>query len=99
MAAALVAALFAFLWFAHYTPRIRAHGVLIAASPAGNGLDAQLHVPAGAIAAGRPGLSVRLRYDVYPYAGLQQRGTVARIDPVPVGGASHRTTRGAAWPS
>ena len=37
-AAALVAALFAFLWFAHYTPRIHAHGVLIAAaSPASHG--------------------------------------------------------------
>ena len=87
-AAALVAALFAFLWFAQYTPRIQAHGVLIAAaSPAGKRFDAQLLVPAGAIAAVRPGLPVRLRYDVYPYADLRQLGTVARIDPVPVVGA------------
>ena len=42
-AAALVAALFAFLWFAEHTPRVHAHGVLIAAaSPAGHALDAQL---------------------------------------------------------
>ncbi|MHB1283695.1 MAG: hypothetical protein ACYCZI_07470 [Metallibacterium scheffleri] len=87
-AAALVAALFAFLWFAHYTPRIRAHGVLIAAaSPAGHLLDAQLFVPTGAIAAVRPGLSVRLRYGVYPYSALRPFGTVTRIDPVPVLGA------------
>lgn len=98
MVATLVAALLGFLWFAHYTPRIRAPGVLItAASPAGNGLGAQLHVPADAIAAVRPGLSVRLRYDVYPYADLRQRGTVTRIDPVPVSGESHRMARGAAW--
>ena len=84
-AAALVAGLFAFLWFAHYTPRIEAQGELIAASlPAGHMLDAQLLVPAGAIAVVRPGLPVRLRYEVYPYADLRQRGTVARIDPVPV---------------
>jgi hypothetical protein len=87
-AAVLVAALFAFLWFAHYTPRIHAHGVLIAAaSPAGHALDAELFVPAGAIASVRPGLPVRLHYDVYPYADLRQLGTVARIDPVPVSGA------------
>ena len=87
-AAALVAALFTFLWFAQYTPRIHAQGELIAASlPAGHMLDAQLLVPAGAIAAVRPGLPVRLHYDVYPYADLRQRGTVARIDPVPVVGA------------
>ena len=101
-AAALVAALFAFLWFAHYTPRIHAHGVLIAAaSPASPALDAQLLVPSGAIAAVRPGLPVRLRYGVYPYADLHQRGTVARIDPVPVVGAEMRprraTARGAAF--
>ena len=89
-AAALVAALFAFLWFAQYTPRIHAQGVLIAAasaSPAGNVPYAQLLVPAGAFAAVRPGLPVRLHYDVYPYADLRQRGTVTRIDPVPVVGA------------
>ena len=87
-ATALVAALFAFLWFAHYTPRIQAHGVLIAAaSPTGPALNAQLLIPAGAIASVRPGLPVRLHYDVYPYADLRQRGTVARIDPVPVVGA------------
>jgi len=87
-AAALVAALFTFLWFAQYTPRIHAQGVLItSASPASPALDAQLLVPAGAIAAVRPGLPVRLRYDVYPYADLRQLGTVTRIDPVPVVGA------------
>ncbi|WP_276968022.1 hypothetical protein [Metallibacterium scheffleri] len=87
-AAVLVAALFSFLWFAHYTPRIHAQGVLIAAaSPADNGFDAQLLIPAGAIAAVRPGLPVRLRYAVYPYADLRQLGTVTRIDPVPVVGA------------
>ena len=87
-AAALVAALFVFLWFAHYTPRIQAQGELIAAaSPAGKRFDAQLLVPAGAITAVRPGLPVWLHYDVYPYMDLRQRGTVARIDPVPVSGA------------
>ncbi|THD09294.1 hypothetical protein [Metallibacterium scheffleri] len=87
-AAVLVAALFSFLWFAHYTPRIHAHGVLVvAASPASPALDAQLLVPAGTIAAVRPGLRVRLHYDVYPDTDLRQLGTVARIDPVPVGGA------------
>ncbi len=100
-ATALVAALFAFLWFAHYTPRIQAQGVLIAAaSPASPALDAQLLVPAGAIAAVRPGLPVRLRYDVYPYTDLRQRGTVARIDPVPVVGADASapgTAHGAAF--
>ncbi len=100
-AAALVAVLFAFLWFAHYTPRIHAHGVLIvASSPADNGFDAQLLVPAGAMAAVRPGLPVRLGYDVYPYAELHQLGTVARIDPVPVVGAdasTQGTARGAAF--
>ena len=100
-AAALVAALFTFLWFAQYTPRIHAQGVLIAAaSPAGKRFDAQLLVPAGAIAAVRPGLPVRLYYDVYPYADLHQRGTVTRIDPVPVVGAdasSLGTSRGAAF--
>ena len=91
-AAALIATLFGFLWFAHYTPRIQAQGVLIAAtSPASPALDAQLLVPAGAIASVRPGLPVRLRYDVYPYADLRQRGTVARIDPVPVVGADEFT--------
>ena len=101
MAAALVAGLFAFLWFAQYTPRIQAHGVLIAASsPAGKRFDAQLLVPSGAIAAVRPGLPVRLHYGVYPYADLHQRGTVARIDPVPVVGAHASaldTTHGAAF--
>ena len=88
-AAALVAGLFSFLWFVQYTPRIHAQGELIAASlPAGHMLDAQLLVPAGAIAAVRPGLPVRLHYDVYPYADLRQRGTVARIDPVPVVGVA-----------
>ena len=88
-AAVLVAVLFAFLWFAHYTPRIHAQGVLIAtASPASPTLDAELLIPAGAIAAVRPGLPVRLHYDVYPYADLRQLGTVARIDPVPVVGAA-----------
>ena len=88
-AAALVAGLFAFLWFAQYTPRIHAHGVLIAAaSPAGKRFDAQLLVPAGAIAVVRPGLPVRLHYEVYPYADLRQRGAVARIDPVPVVGVA-----------
>ena len=78
-AAALVAALFAFLWVARYTPRIHAHGVLIAAtSPTSLALNAQLLIPAGAIAAVWPGLPVRLRYGVYPYADLRQRGTVAR---------------------
>ncbi len=100
-AAALVAALFAFLWFAHYTPRIQAHGELIAAaSPAGKRFDAQLLVPAGAIAAVQPGLPVRLRYDVYPYADLRQLGTVARINPVPVVGAdasAQAAGRGAAF--
>lgn len=100
-AAALVAALFAFLWFAHYTPRIHAQGVLIvASSPAGNVFDAQLLVPAGAITAVRPGLPVRLHYDVYPYADLRQWGTVARIDPVPVSGAEAAaldTARGGAF--
>ena len=100
-AAALVAAVFAFLWFAHYTPRIHAQGELVAASlPAGHMLDAQLLVPAGAIAAVRPGLPVRLHYDVYPYADLRQRGTVARIDLVPVVGADASalgTARGAAF--
>jgi len=100
-AAALVAALFAFLWFAQYTPRIHAQGVLIAAaSPAGNGFDAQLLVPAGAIAAVRPDLPVRLHYDVYPYADLRQLGTVTRIDPVPVAGAEASalgTARGGAF--
>jgi hypothetical protein len=87
-AAALVAALFAFLWFAEYTPRIHAPGVLIAAaSPAGHALDAQLFVPAGAIAAVRPGLPVRLHYAVYPYSAMRQFGVVTRIDPVPVVGA------------
>ena len=99
-AAVLVAVLFVFLWFAHYTPRIEAQGELIAASlPAGHMLDAQLLVPAGAIAVVRPGLPVRLRYEVYPYADLRQRGTVARIDPVPVVGADASaldTTHGAA---
>ena len=99
-AAALVAALFAFLWFAHDTPRIHAQGVLIvASSPASPALDAQLLVPAGAIAAVRPGLPVRLHYDVYPYMDLRQRGTVTRIDPVPVVGAEASapgTARGAA---
>ena len=100
-AAALVAALFTFLWFAQYTPRIQARGVLIAASsPAGKRFDAQLLVPAGAIAAVRPGLPVRLRYDVYPYANRRQRGMVARIDPVPVRGVDAATlgmARGAAF--
>ena len=99
--AALVAGLFAFLWFAQYTPRIHAQGELIAASlPAGHMLDAQLLVPAGAIAAVRPGLPVRLRYEVYPYADLRQRGTVARVDPVPVVGADASalgTAHGAAF--
>lgn len=101
--AALVATLFAFLWFAQYTPRIQARGVLIAAaSPAGKRYDAQLLVPASAsaIAAVRPGLPVRLHYDVYPYTDLRQRGTVARIDPVPVVGADASalgTARGAAF--
>ncbi|MBW8074142.1 MULTISPECIES: hypothetical protein [Metallibacterium] len=91
-AAALVAGLFGFLWFAQYTPRIQARGELIAASlPAGHMLDAQLLVPAGAIAAVRPGLPVLLHYDVYPYMDLRQRGTVARIDPVPVIGAEAST--------
>ena len=101
MAAALVAVLLAFLWFAHYTPRIHAHGVLIvASSPADNGFDAQLLVPAGAMAAVRPGLPVQLHYQVYPYADLRQWGTVARIDPVPVAGAdafAQGTARGAAF--
>ena len=100
-AAALVAVLFTFLWFAHYTPRIHAQGVLIAAaSPAGPALDAQLLVPAGAIAAVRPGLPARLHYEVYPYVDLRQSGTVARIDPVPVDGADASalgTARGAAF--
>lgn len=91
-AAALVAALFAFLWFAQYTPRIHAPGMLIAAaSPASPALDAQLFVPAGAIAAVRPGLPVRLHYDVYPYADLRQQSTVTRIDPVPVRGIDAST--------
>ena len=91
-AVALVAGLFTFLWLAQYTPRINAHGVLIAAaSPAGKRFDAQLLVPAGAIAAVRPGLPVRLHYDVYPYTDLRQRGTVARIDPVPVVSADAST--------
>ena len=100
-AAVLVAVLFVFLWFAQYTPRIHAQGELIAApSPAGHLLDAQLLVPAGAIAVVRPGLPVRLRYEVYPYADLRQRGTVARIDPVPVVGAAASalgTAQGAAF--
>ena len=55
-AAALVAALFGFLWFVQYTPRIHAQGELIAASlPAGHMLDAQLLVPASAIASVRHG--------------------------------------------
>lgn len=95
-ALALVAAVFAFLGLAHYTPRLRAQGVLIAAAaPAGRRLDAQLRVPAGAIAALRPGLPVRLRYAVYPYTRLRQQGTVTHIDPVPVGGAA-ATAPGAA---
>lgn len=91
-AAALVAAVFAFLWFAQYTPRIQARGNLAAVvSPARRGLDAELFVPAGAIAAVRPGLPVQLRYAVFPYTHLRQRGTVARIDPVPVVGAEAST--------
>ncbi len=91
-AVALVAVLFTFLWFAHDTPRIQAQGVLIAAaSPVSPALDARLLVSAGAIAAVRPGLLVRLRYGVYPYTYLRQRGTVARIDPVPVVGAEAST--------
>jgi hypothetical protein len=38
MVAALVATLFGFLWFAQFTPRIRAHGMLSAAAlPTGTG--------------------------------------------------------------
>ena len=48
IAAALVAVLFTFLWFAHDTPRIHAQGVLIAAaSPASPALDARLLVFTG----------------------------------------------------
>ena len=91
-AAALVAALFAFLWFAQYTSRIHAQGVLVTAavSPSDT-LDAQLRVPAGAISAVRPGLPVQLRDAVYPYTGLLLSGTVTGIDPVPVAGTRKTT--------
>ena len=61
-AAALIAALFAFLWFAHYTSHNHAQGVLIAATSlvlACPAFDAQLLVPAGAIAAAQLGQPVR----------------------------------------
>ena len=62
IAAALVAVLFTFLWFAHDTPRIHAQGALIAATSlvlACPAFDAQSLVPAGAIAAVQPGQPVR----------------------------------------
>ncbi len=83
--AALVATLLLLLGFAAYTPRIRAPGVLVASAPAaGAALEAQLLVPARAIAEIQPGLPVSLHFTVYPFAGLQVLGQVEQIDPVPV---------------
>ncbi len=84
VAAASVAALLSVVVFAHYTPRVRANGVLIASSNGGLALLAQLWVPAGAIATIRPGQKVALRYEVYPWRDVRQMGTVEHIDSVRV---------------